>query len=75
MQYRCRNKDCKVLMDGNHPLLLASLSLWMRNAYPVDPQYIIPGKQWHLHRDFTDVMGNLMVTYGNGDVLAREIFR
>eukprot|EP00977_Amphora_coffeiformis_P025202 scaffold18625_cov142-Amphora_coffeaeformis.AAC.1 len=54
--------------------MLHTLPFWICEAYPVDPQYIHKGKIWHLHRSVTDLFGNLMPTYGNGDLIARIIY-
>jgi hypothetical protein len=44
MTYYCQNTNCKKKVHANDPLLLHSLPYWVRRSYPVDPQYIYPGK-------------------------------
>ena len=72
MIYKC--PCCGPCFDRNCPEVLLSLPFWIRDAYPLDPQYIPANKVWHLHRSVTDIFGSLMPTYGNGDLIARIIY-
>lgn len=72
MIYQC--VSCSTSYKSNSPEVLHSLPFWVRDAYPVDPQYIPSNKNWHLHRSVTDMFGGLMPTYGNGDLIARMIY-
>lgn len=64
---------CKIRATGNDARLLLSLPEYARNQYPVDMKYAFAGSTFHLSRGVTDVVEELMPTYGNGDLLARMI--
>jgi hypothetical protein len=72
MSYVCT--DCKTRIDGNDGRLLVSLPEYIRNAYPVEPKFASSTSSLHLDRDLTHWMEELMLTYGNGDLLSRIIF-
>jgi len=74
MKYKCG--VCSKAHDGNSPQVLMSLPFWIRDACPVDPQYISSDKKckWHLHRSITDQFGSLMPTCGSGDLMGRIIY-
>ena len=74
MKYQC--PLCKASHWGNSPTILGGLPHWAQRCYPIDPKYIPKETTaWHLHQNITDLFESLMVTYANGDVLARMIYR
>ena len=72
MSYTCGS--CNTRIEGNDGLLLISLPEYVRNAYPVDPRYAQKGSTFHVNQGCSDLMDELMVTYGNGDLLSRTLF-
>lgn len=72
MSYAC--SMCKVRFDGNNGQLLASLPEYVRNAYPVEPKFADSSSSFHIDRDCSHWMEEIMLTYGNGDLLARIIY-
>jgi hypothetical protein len=71
-QYTCLS--CKNRVNANDGRLLMSLPEYVRNAYPVDPKYAdCPTATFHLDRDCSSLVDELMPTYGNGDMLSRML--
>ena len=68
MWYTCSN--CKESYKGNDGGLFNQISSHYRRAYPVAPRYAV-GYDVHLTEPTTRVLKNLMLTYGNGDMLSR----
>ncbi|KAL7568090.1 hypothetical protein ACA910_020805 [Epithemia clementina (nom. ined.)] len=46
----------------------------MLSAYPVEPKYAAPGLTSHIDPDCSHKMEELMVTHGNGNILAMLIY-
>ena len=71
MAYNC--PECKSpTIHGNDAKLLVSLPEYVRNAYPVDPRYATG--TFHLDRDCTEMLDEIMPTFGNGDMLSRLLY-
>ena len=68
MWYTC--SKCKESYKGNDGGLFNQISSHYRRAYPVAPRYAV-GYDVHLTEPTTHVLENLMLTYGNGDMLSR----
>ena len=70
MQYTCL--ACNKKVNANDGRLLISLPEYVRNAYPVDPKYAdSPTATFHIDRDCSALVDELMPTYGNGDMISR----
>ena len=70
MSYVCQT--CGKRYNGNDGRVLLTLPEYVRNAYPVEPKYAGAGN-CHLDLDCCHVVQENMVTYGNGEQLARLI--
>jgi hypothetical protein len=71
MVYRC--DCCKQRVPGNSGKLLYSLPPHVRDAYPVHPRYAVG--TFHLSRQLTDELDEVMVTYGNGEFFSRSLYQ
>jgi hypothetical protein len=71
MIYKCQS--CNATIWANDGRLLASLPTHLMSIYPVHPMYATG--IFHLHRDLSDEMDNLMITYANGTKLSNMMFR
>jgi hypothetical protein len=65
---------CGKRMNANEGNLLMCLPEYVRNAYPVDPKYASAVTTWHIDRATSDMVEELMITYGNGDQLSKMLF-
>ena len=76
MMYRCEDDQCS---KNNKPIkansaeLLASLPAYMRQNYPVDPQYA--QGEWHITREGTDELDSVMKTYANGEFYSKKMLQ
>lgn len=72
--YSCDNRGCPCKkIYGNVRDLFLSLPSHAADMYPVDPRYV-QGRQ-HLDLATTTLMDEMMPTYGNGDLIARLVYR
>ena len=60
-------------MSATDGRLFHQVPFHYRQGYPVDPRYATPGEQ-QLNQTTTEVMEKVMVTYGNGDFIARLLY-
>lgn len=65
---------CGRRINGNDGRLLISLPEYIRNVYPVEPKFAHPTIMFHLDRPTSDLVEEILVTYGNGDQLSRMIY-
>jgi hypothetical protein len=66
---------CHNTINGNDAPLLLSLPEYVRHAYPVDTKYAGVGSTFHLMRSASDMLEDLMLTYGNGDLVSKMLRR
>lgn len=71
--YLCDN--CGHWSHANDASLLASFPPHIRNAYPVEMKYAGTNQTFHLHRDLTLMMEEMMLTHANGNHLFRCMYR
>ena len=71
MKYQCPR--CKMNVVGNDGCILQQLPEYIKRKYPVYPRYA--QGQWHLSRTAADLFEEVMMTYGNGDLVARMFFQ
>lgn len=71
--YLCEN--CGQRTHANNAKFLSSLPPHVRHAYPVEAKYASTNQTFHLHRDLTLMMEEMMLTYANGDHLFRCMYR
>ena len=72
MQYQC--SSCKTKLNANDAKLLISLPEHVRCMYPVDLRFADNTHTFHLHKDCSALMEDLIPTYGNGDMVARIFY-
>ena len=72
MTYQC--DKCKQYVRGNDGKLLIMLPEYIRNAYPVEPKFASDTTNFHIDRDWTDIIEELMLTYGNGDLISKMMY-
>ncbi|KAL7560211.1 hypothetical protein ACA910_003292 [Epithemia clementina (nom. ined.)] len=73
MSYKCNT--CKIRYNGNGGNVLKYLPDFVQSAYPVEPKYATTGLTSHIDCDnCSHMMVELMVTHGNGNLLARLIY-
>ena len=70
--YRCEG-GCGCTTHANNGNLLAKLPPFASAAYPVEPKYA-RGIQ-HIDKNATSLFDELMLTYGNGDLCARLLYK
>jgi hypothetical protein len=71
MYYKCNL--CETRVAGNSGELLNSLSPFVRSAYPVHPRYAVGS--FHLSKNTSDLLEDLMITYGNGEHFSRSMYQ
>jgi len=68
----CSCPICNFRVKANDARLLMSPPEYIRNEYPVDPKYAgNHSATYHLARHATTLLEDLMLTHGNGDMVAR----
>jgi hypothetical protein len=73
--YRCTNKCCDApLIRSNDGRLLASLPAYIRNQYPVCPEYALD-RYWHLSRHLSEELCEYMLTQSSADAFVKNIYR
>ena len=71
MNYKCGT--CNTTYAANEGALLAMLPPHIREIYPVLPIYAQGG--FHLTRDVSEDLREQMVTYANGDVVSKRLYK
>jgi hypothetical protein len=71
MHYKCN--CCDVRVAGNAGELLMKLPPHIRDAYPVYPRYA--EGNFHLAKSTSDLMEDVIVTYGSGDYFSRSLYQ
>jgi hypothetical protein len=73
--YRCTSACCDVsLIRSNDGRLMASLPAYIRNEYPVAPEYALD-RYWHVSRDMSEQLSEYMLTQSSADVFVKNIYR
>ena len=72
MRYCCNVCDKNV--PANDGRLLHQLPHWMQNSYPVSPKYATTISKFQCTKDLTDLLERMMITYGNGPMLAKYLY-
>ena len=70
MTYKCERCESTCWANDGH--LLASLPTHLSSIYPVDPTFATGG--FHLHKNVSRELKNLMLTYGNGSMVSKGMF-
>jgi len=65
---------CKRCFDSNSREVLLSLPAYLANQYPVETKFALPNHSFHMTRDATDVLDQLMLTYGNGEMCSKLLY-
>jgi hypothetical protein len=71
MYYKCN--ACNNRVAGNCGELLNQLTPFIRDAYPVHPRYATGN--FHMTKKTSDLMEDLMITYGNGEYFSRSMYQ
>jgi hypothetical protein len=74
MSYRCQG-TCGALVPGNDGRLLSTIPEYAALAYPVEPRYAAGNVHSHLARSATTLMDEIMLTYTNGELCSRLIYK
>ena len=65
MTYKCTH--CGIRYEANDAAVLSVLPIHIRKAYPVDPKYADNTMTFHIDKGLSQILEELMLTYGNGD--------
>ena len=71
MDYKCQ--ECGLTYAANDGKLLSLLPSDVRDSYPVLPRYA--SGTWHMHKDLTDDLEQLMKTYANATFVSNKLYR
>ena len=72
MTYKCTH--CGIRYEANDAAVLSVLPIHIRKAYPVDPKYADNTMTFHIDKGLSQILEELMLTYGNGDKVSKMIF-